>query len=318
MKRWAIPDDWNPEQDGYISVLFCIPNSRKWRGLIVGMIDSLAFGWSWNERTGSIKAVQEIGREIFESMAMGCIEELVKTNKALIAALTGDAVDLTQPLPDQVDYTETGLVPTLVSMLEVDRTIYSDMNVAEVLFEALIGRKYEGLPLPFEGVGLADIADEQLYTLHRRFRQTDLQIPGTEKNITETLETLLRTTGISDPEWKPNIADVMDHSLNVGSDSYLYDALKNIANQILTQLGINIRIPVDDEEPKTIAEILLLISRLLQQMDGGLGDLDMQTNIQVNNYCGCGDTSCNGACQTLPTITIEENGNGSTPLLEEG
>jgi hypothetical protein len=38
-----------------------------------------------------------------------------------------------------------------------------------------------------------------------RFRQTDLTLPPPfEKNITETLETLLRTTGFFDPELKPN------------------------------------------------------------------------------------------------------------------
>lgn len=116
MKQFQIPDDWNQEEDGYVSVLFCIPNSRKWRGLIVGLIDSLAFGWSWDKQTGNIKDTQAIGREIFESMLMGCLEpffgNLIITQRLLIAAITGQTINLADPLPSgEVDFSSVGLSP---------------------------------------------------------------------------------------------------------------------------------------------------------------------------------------------------------------
>lgn len=259
---YAIPDDWSEEQDGFISVLFCIPNSPRWRGLITAHIDALSYGRIWKRNTGTITEAQEIGREIFRSLYMGCIEELVKTNKALIAALTGEQADLTTPLPDQVDYSENGLRPTLIQMLEVDRLIYGDMNVAEVLFEALIGRKYEGLPLPFEGVGLADITDEQLAILHNRFRQFDLSFPGgIEKNITETLETLLRTDKLTDLEFiTPNVATLMNQVFKLENDNPLAVLIQEVMSWLLDE-------PYELPEYNTIAELLLLIGRALQKVD---------------------------------------------------
>lgn len=74
--------------------------------MIVGMIDSLAFGWSWDAKTGSIKDTQAIGRDIFESMSMGCFEalstDLIKTQRMLISAITGLPVDLDTALPTGV------------------------------------------------------------------------------------------------------------------------------------------------------------------------------------------------------------------------
>lgn len=272
LKKYAIPDDWSEEQDGYLSVLFCIPNSAKWRGLITAHIETLTFGRLWKRETGTITDAQSIGRDIFNSMAMGCIEELVKTNKALIAAITGQAADLTTPLPDEVDYTEIGLGPTLRDLLEVDRLIYSDMNVAEVLFEALVGRKYEGLPLPFEGVGLADIADEQLAILHNRFVMTDGSIfnPLTDtKNIVETLETLLRTDRLSDLEFlTPNITTLFNQVFKLEND--------NPMNVLFWELYAWL---VGDPPPElpeynTVAELLLLIARSKQGGQSETGVFD--------------------------------------------
>lgn len=73
--QYDIPQDWNEEQDGYISVLFCVPNSPKWRGIATDLIQSLTFGRIWNEHSGNIKATQEIAERIFTSMAMCEIEE---------------------------------------------------------------------------------------------------------------------------------------------------------------------------------------------------------------------------------------------------
>lgn len=89
--RWPIPD---PTEEGYSDqtavVLFCIPNTPDWRRLITGIIDSLSFGWAWDERTGHIKTVQATGRDIFESMCiMDCtvFERMAVATEAIAAAL---------------------------------------------------------------------------------------------------------------------------------------------------------------------------------------------------------------------------------------
>lgn len=117
MKRFIIPDDWT-EEDGYISVLFCIPNSQRWRGLVVGLINSLSFGWSWDEKTGSIKGVQAIGRDIFESMTMGCIEEFTSELRRTNAILAGETITIdVNGVPTEFDYSGAP-IPRMADALE--------------------------------------------------------------------------------------------------------------------------------------------------------------------------------------------------------
>jgi hypothetical protein len=73
--KWAIPDDWT-ENDGSQAVVFCIPNSLKWKATITGMVTQLLKGRSWDGSTGNIKDTQELGREVFETMAFLCLEDL--------------------------------------------------------------------------------------------------------------------------------------------------------------------------------------------------------------------------------------------------
>ncbi len=73
--HWAIPDDWE-ENDGSQAVVFCIPNSLQWKATITGLVTQLLQGRSWDGSTGNIKQTQEIGREVFESMAFLCLEDL--------------------------------------------------------------------------------------------------------------------------------------------------------------------------------------------------------------------------------------------------
>lgn len=245
----------------------------------------------------------------------GCeVSALLDEIRRLNAIIAGEEVTI-----DEVpyDYTETGLVPSLNAALFVDRLLYPDLSISEVLFKGLIARTVD-LPLPLEGVGIGDIADlilTMLTQLDGRFRQTDLTLPPPfEKNITETLETLLRTTGLFDPELKPNVTDTLLHTLSVGNDSFLWKAFINLANQILAQLGSDIRIPVDDEDPKTLAEILLVISRLLENGNIMTGQLDLSTIINLNNFQACGCANGNCTCTDGPTITVDDD----TAQITEG
>jgi hypothetical protein len=57
-----IPDDWDGE---WQCVRIQWPKSLYWDAILAGMLDDMAAGRKWNENTGSIRAVQAIGDEIF-------------------------------------------------------------------------------------------------------------------------------------------------------------------------------------------------------------------------------------------------------------
>lgn len=321
-KRWPIPNDWDSEKDGYISVFFCIPNSRGWRSLITGLISGLGFGWNWDGKTGNIKNTQEVAREIFESMQMGCLEELItvqqETNRLLrlqIEAITGGSVNFADDVvvPDQADYATNGLVPTindLAKQFKTDNWVSSNRSITDILAGALYGKYIDPLPNPIEGDGIANILNDQIQTLHKRFRMDDASIFNLfngEKNITETLETLLRTDKASDLEQlAPNVTTVLNRSLNMGDG-----LLASIGNKILGWLGVE----VESKPSYSAAELLFLIAASEQAGQGGaqagqnsLSDLiaaikgiDATTSVEINNGCGC-----EGDCEHQQIIT-EDN-----------
>jgi len=80
--EWNIPNDWQ-EEDGYLTVLFCIPNSRTWRTLIYGQLTELQYGRYWDETTGNVKAVVELATEIGNSITVDCNNDLARIADAL-------------------------------------------------------------------------------------------------------------------------------------------------------------------------------------------------------------------------------------------
>lgn len=118
--KLPIPDDWIEERDGYVLALVCVPNSLQWRAIARGRFADLTGGRIWDEKTGRIKAVQVIAREIFDSMAMCKLDELLIQFKRLNAILAGEELTVIQDgVTSHWDYTETGLVPTLEDMSPV-------------------------------------------------------------------------------------------------------------------------------------------------------------------------------------------------------
>lgn len=61
---YLIPDDWNGED--WICVKLDWPNSPAFMGILRGVITSFMRGRLWDETTGTITEIQEIGWEIFE------------------------------------------------------------------------------------------------------------------------------------------------------------------------------------------------------------------------------------------------------------
>lgn len=259
--------------------------------------------------------IEDFTAETEFCLMAGCDVRLMHEEIArLRAAISGEAVEVTDPDTGDsvtVDYTETGLTPKIEKSLHIDRDLFPDLNIAQVLMKGLVRGTWD-IPLPMEGTGLANDFQTLMTQLDGRFRQADITIPGLEKNITETMESLLRTTGIFDPEARPNITDTLLHVLSVGNDSFMWKVLANLANQILASMGSDIRIEtnpdVAEDEPKTVAEILLLISRLMQQGNVATSELDLSTVINIINgqQCGCGGAGCD-QCQN-GQISIDGDG----------
>ena len=76
MQQLPIPDDWL-ETDGYLLFLVCVPDSQLWRSIVRGQIHNLTRGRTWDKETGSIKAVQAIGWQIYDSLMTCKLEDLV-------------------------------------------------------------------------------------------------------------------------------------------------------------------------------------------------------------------------------------------------
>lgn len=142
MKRWVIPDDWE-EDNGYALVLFCIPNSRRWRGLVTAMVEGLTFGWAWDKKTGSIKDVQAVGREIFRSFCMASCEDIV-TELTRIA----DSLDLQSGIGQHLQYLQVLGIPGQDERIAVSLDRMADQMPTQVtlqeLAEELVGDTWLG------------------------------------------------------------------------------------------------------------------------------------------------------------------------------
>lgn len=60
--KMPIPDDW--DGTSYCSFAVCWPDSLAWRALLRGFITLTARGRTWDERTGVITDIQQVGRNI--------------------------------------------------------------------------------------------------------------------------------------------------------------------------------------------------------------------------------------------------------------
>jgi hypothetical protein len=73
--RLPIPDDWDGE---YCRYAICWPSSEKWKAVLRGLITQAARGWSWDEKTGDIRATQNIIRDTLDKNLH--LEECIMTN----------------------------------------------------------------------------------------------------------------------------------------------------------------------------------------------------------------------------------------------
>lgn len=88
MPVMPIPDDWDGVS--WCCVPIDWPASAQWQAILLGFVTTPQTGRFWDERTGSIVAAQDIGREItarnlclWGNNQMGCFESLVEELRAI-------------------------------------------------------------------------------------------------------------------------------------------------------------------------------------------------------------------------------------------
>lgn len=118
-RLFAIPPPLEGDEETLL-VSFCIPDTHGWRSAATALLSQFDYGRAYDEDTGSVLGALEVGKEIFNSMSMCDLDEMTRAIRELTAVVGGRAVDLTQPIPDNLDYTSSayGLLPMLHEHLQ--------------------------------------------------------------------------------------------------------------------------------------------------------------------------------------------------------
>lgn len=314
MKRWDIPDDWNEEQDGFSVVLFCIPNSRRWRGLITGLIESLSFGWSWDERTGTVTEVQELGRNIFETFCMATCADIV--------------TQLTR-IADAVEGLEQREGPTIT----LDDATLAALKAIIDGWEATGGSAV--------GQALKTLKDFlEMMTFLKALLPSPPKFP-LGQFIQITLDALFRSSQLR-AQWQVAMNGKVSNLLNGGDDlvdaGIEFDDYLKIVDVQWGATGIKKYIPalgwlfgipaIEEVDIEAVIQQLYLYFKnndpdhgtigsvdleVLRSIANAVKSLDLQTNININNGCGCeGECTCGESQQVFSTNGA--GGGGEVPL----
>lgn len=248
--------------------------------------------------------------------------EQTKAIRELTAVVGSLDLDLTQPVPDNPDYSSSA--DGLAGKFRTSNWIVPDTNLADILANSLMGRYLDPIPSPLQGDGISDILDEVLTILHGRFRQDDLSIPGGagEKNMAETMETLLRRDGLLDLEFFfPNIVTVMEdifyakpqraedeanNPLQPEQETGIIAAIKQLVREQLKKVSVTDPVSqaiqdwlldkLDATKTLSLAEILLMLSSAENPRSSLAGIArairEAQTIVNVNNKTCCDDEDC--------------------------
>lgn len=117
--QMPIPTDWNEEENGYALGMVCYPNSDMWRRNLKGAIYALTRGRNYDFDTGIFKDIEQLANDLQDSF-MSCdlveitqgIQDLVKTQRMIVLALTGGTLDFeAEPeIPLVVSYEGLGVI----------------------------------------------------------------------------------------------------------------------------------------------------------------------------------------------------------------
>ena len=89
-----VPNDWDKDDDGYVLLTACVPNSLLWIAAAKGSIYALLRGRTYDSATGNVKHAQAIGWDIFESVNMICLDDITRIAASLerMEQLVGQSV----------------------------------------------------------------------------------------------------------------------------------------------------------------------------------------------------------------------------------
>ena len=131
MKRLPIPDDWAGGGDGYYVALFCFPKSLQWKAIILGLFHTLTWGYTWDEKTGTIIDVKETSISITETICIMDCDDLVTNLERVAVALesidnkTPSLVDLQDIFDNPENYFAAEIIATIAPLMEIGAALSS-------------------------------------------------------------------------------------------------------------------------------------------------------------------------------------------------
>jgi hypothetical protein len=96
MPGLPIPTDW--DGDSWQCVQIQWPDSIEWFGILSGLLSTMFRGRTWDEQTGSIIDIQEIGWQIYNRNVpyIDCAGEPINGGDTAIGGCVGNVIDFTE------------------------------------------------------------------------------------------------------------------------------------------------------------------------------------------------------------------------------
>lgn len=105
--------------EGYLTVLFCIPDTIDWRATAYACLSNLAYGRAYDGKTGNIRATLEVAEGIVESIMMCDIESKLERIAVALEHLEAIETSQTVSLEDIVSQMEETTVGDVADLLEI-------------------------------------------------------------------------------------------------------------------------------------------------------------------------------------------------------
>ncbi len=186
--------DWQALLDDYpddINKCYLVALDGRQLSVIHDLLSVSKWYWLWNvEQADTLnrEAVLAFKYELEFCLMSGCsVQDLIKTQRMLVAALAGQSVDLESDLPSAVDFTSIGISPRLG---EIDGALdtgnsQQDTNLGNIRSQMSSGQSQQHTDMQNINSRLAEIV-EQLEILSD---------DATNENIAEKLQDVAQKVG---------------------------------------------------------------------------------------------------------------------------
>lgn len=195
----------------YFWVGIRIPNQDEHLAAFWGALNSLGYWFTWGrDEAKTARFVSSLWRNIIDDafnkqdgiyFSMSEAQELIKTQRMIVAALLSQNIDLTSPLPTNVEYSNVGITKHLADMkqklTDIENKLDSSVSVSSLPDIAITG--LDALN-PNENLSKLDKLNK-LDTIANRIAPSDKNLNDTLENgmgkLDETLSTAM--IGLSGP-----------------------------------------------------------------------------------------------------------------------